>query len=232
MMNILYINILFEGMNRILWTVRRGLDVDAQLIKGTLVFFVWASSRFICYRDTCLTFWVLEPPQLLKVGERRPVYLKGNTLTITIIPRNLVSNRFKCVPLDWKTPPQTPHRKAQTRGPLSSKQQCEPGRRWLVLILLTTPLLIYRSGFGRSLSAASDLDEFVSVSASSAKYTLYSPPTHLIIMCVSVVAGVMAELARHSSLSKRVCVCMRMCVCVFEAAIHAKLILPWPRQGG
>lgn len=99
-MKILYINILFEGMNRILWTVRRGLDVDAQLIKGTLVFFV--STLSISY--TCLTFWVLEPPQLLKVGERRPVYLKGNTLTITIIPRNLVSNRFKCALLDWKTP--------------------------------------------------------------------------------------------------------------------------------
>lgn len=53
---------------------------------------------------TCLTFWVLEPPQLLKVGERRLVYLKGNTSTITIIPRNLVSNRFKCAPLDWKNP--------------------------------------------------------------------------------------------------------------------------------
>lgn len=79
-----------------------------------------------------------------------------------------------------------------------------------MLVLLTTPLLIYGSGFGRGLSAASDLDEFVPVSASSAKYTLYSPPTHLIVMCVSVVAGVMAELARHSSFSKRVCV--RMCV--------------------
>ena len=50
------------------------------------------------------------------------------------------------------------------------------------------------------------------VAETTAKYTLSSPPTHLIIlsscMCVSVVAGVMAGLGRHSSLSKRVCLCV------------------------
>lgn len=97
--------------------------------------------------------------------------------------------------------------------------------------------LIYGSGFGPGpLSSlrfgwvCAGVCFFVERPKPRAKYTLYSPPLHLIIlslcMCVSVVAGVMAGLGRHSSLSKRVC----FCVC--EAAIHAKLILLWPRQGG
>lgn len=70
---------------------------------------------------------------------------------------------------------------------------------------------------GSGLSTASDLDEFVlrrlplcRVDATAAKYTLSSSPIHLIIsslcMCVSAVAGVMAGLGRHSSLSESVCV--------------------------
>lgn len=79
-----------------------------------------------------------------------------------------------------------------------------------------------------TLSAASDLDGFVLLSASwksgwnhSQTCSILSSNARHHRVCVWVVAGVMADLGRHSSLSK----------CVL-GSIHAKLISPWPRQGG